>query len=261
MTLNPLDEELKKIITGKGEVTQSGSNPAIEVAGLTKFFGHRAALRGIDLKVAGGESVAIFGPNGAGKTTLIKVLATLIRPSSGKISIDGMDLKEKTEEIRRRIGVVSHQTFLYGTLTAYENLEFYARMYDVPGYKERVHEVAAMLGMTSRLYDRVGTLSRGMQQRVAIARSLLHNPSIILLDEAETGLDQQAISILWQVLGKEGGEGRTALLTTHNLERGLELCDRFLILVQGKIVYEGLRRTLDLADLKQAYQYYTKAGA
>ncbi len=233
----------------------------IEVQGLTKSFGNHLALRGIDLEVKQGESVVILGPNGAGKTTLIKVLATIMNPSSGRVLVDGLNLKNNAESIRRKIGVVTHQTFLYSNLTAYENLEFYSRMYDVPGVKERIHEVVAMVGMTSRLDDRVGTLSRGMQQRLSIARSLLHKPAIMLLDEPEMGLDQQAVSMLWETLPTEGGEKRTIILTTHNLERGLELGERLLILDNGKIVYEGSRQVLDLAGLKEAYQHSTRVRA
>ncbi len=233
----------------------------VEIQGLTKSFGNHLALRGVDLKARQGESVVIFGPNGAGKTTLIKVLATIMNPSSGSVVVDGLNLKNNAEEIRRRIGVVAHQTFLYSDLSAYENLEFYSRMYDVPRHKERIHEVAAMVGMVSRLHDRVGTLSRGMQQRLSIARSLLHKPAIMLLDEPETGLDQQAISMLWKALETEGERKRSIILTTHNLERGLELGERLLILDKGKIVYEGSRQLLDLAGLKEAYEYSTRVRA
>ena len=229
----------------------------IEIQGLTKAFGHHLALRGIDLKIRQGEKVAIFGPNGAGKTTLIKVLATIMNISSGKVLIAGLNSKDNTEEIQRQIGVITHQTFLYGNLTAKENLEFYGRMYDVPRRKERINEVVDMVGMTPRLHDRVNTLSRGMQQRIAIARALLHRPTILLLDEPETGLDPQATSILWEMLSVEGEDKRTIVLTTHSLERGLELCDRLLILNQGKIAYEGSGQTLNLADLKQTYQHYS----
>ncbi len=233
---------------------------AIKVLGLTKSFGNQPALRDIDLEVSRGESVVIFGPNGAGKTTLLKVLATIMNPSSGSVTINGLNLKDNAEEVRRHIGVVTHQTFLYSNLTAYENLEFYSRMYDVPGRKERIHEVVAMVGMTPRLHDRVGTLSRGMQQRLSIARSLLHKPSIMLLDEAETGLDQQATAMLWEMLQTEGEEKRTIILTTHNLERGLELGEHLIILDQGKLVYEGQKQTMDLAELKRIYQQCTRTG-
>jgi heme exporter protein A len=159
--------------------------------------------------------------------------------------------------VRRRIGVVSHQTFLYGNLSASENLEFYCRMYDVPAARQRVNEVIAMVGMTSRLHDRVGTLSHGMQQRLSIARSLLHKPDIMLLDEPETGLDQQALAILREALQADGEGQRTVILTSHNLERGLDMGERLLILNRGRIVYQGQTKTLDLTGLKEAYQHYT----
>ncbi|MFC2010927.1 ABC transporter ATP-binding protein [Chloroflexota bacterium] len=231
---------------------------AVNVQGLTKAFGNHLVLRGIDLEIRHGQSVVIFGPNGAGKTTLIKVLATIMRPSSGIALVDGLNLKDNAEEIRRRIGVVAHQTFLYSNLTAYENLEFYSRLYDVPRRNERIHEVALKVGMTSRLQDRVSTFSRGMQQRLSIARVLLHKPAIMLLDEPETGLDQQAISMFWNTLETEREEKRTIILTTHNLEQGLELGERLLILNKGQIIYEGSKQTLDLAGLKEAYTHSTK---
>lgn len=232
---------------------------AIEIRGLTKAFSNKLALRGIDLRVGRGESVVIFGPNGAGKTTLIKVLATIMNPTSGIVLVDGLNIKHNAEEIRSKIGVVTHRTFLYSNLTAYENLEFYSCMFHVPQRKERIHEVLAMLEMASRLHDRVGTLSQGMQQRLAIARVLLHKPSIMLLDEPEAGLDWQAISMLWKALETEGEQKRTIILTTHNLERGLELGDRLLILNRGKIVYQKTRQDLDLPALKEAYQHSMRA--
>ncbi len=244
-----------------GKTNAASRTRVIEVQGLTKSFGSHLALREVDLKVGQGEFVVIFGPNGAGKTTLIKVLATIMNPSSGKVVIAGLNLKNHAEEIRRRLGVVTHQTFLYSNLTAYENLAFYCRMYDVPRGKERIHEVVAMVGMVSRLHDRVGTLSRGMQQRLSIARSLLHKPAIMLLDEPETGLDQRASAMLRETLQTEEEGKRTIVLTTHSLERGLELGERLLILDKGKIVYQGSTQALDLASLKQVYQYSTGVGA
>ncbi|MBI4188585.1 MAG: ABC transporter ATP-binding protein [Chloroflexi bacterium] len=245
------------MVANNGRTLSSLPTWAIEVQGLTKSFGHQLALTGTDLTVKPGEAIVIFGPNGAGKTTLIKVLSTIMRPTSGSVKIDGLNLKDNAEEIRCRLGVVSHQTFLYSNLTAYENLEFYSRMYNVPALRQRIQEIVAMVGMTSRLHDRVGTFSRGMQQRLSIARSLIHKPSIMLLDEPETGLDQQATTMLWEALKSEGKEKRTILLTTHNLERGLEVGERLLILAQGKITYDKPKLGLTLAELKEAYQYYT----
>lgn len=231
---------------------------AIEVKGLTKSFGVHSVLRGINVQIEAGEAMVIFGPNGAGKTTLIKILATIMNPSSGDVLFGGLSLKDNAEEIRRQIGVVTHQPFLYGNLTVYENLAFFGRMYDVPQPKERIKEVTAMVGMTPRLHDRVSELSHGMKQRIAIARALLHKPSIMLLDEPETGLDQQAVSLFWQTLRCEDNKKRTIILTTHNLERGLELGDRLVILTKGKIAYQESANALDLGSLKEAYQDCTR---
>lgn len=241
-------------------MTESSLTPkgyAIQTEGLTKSFSSHYALRGIDLQVNYGEHLAVMGPNGAGKTTLLKVLATIMNPTSGKMTIAGLNPKKDAEEIRRRLGVVTHQVFFYSNLTAYENLEFYSRMYDVPNRKERIHEVVNMVGMTHRLHDRMGTLSRGMQQRLSIARALLHNPEIILLDEPETGLDQQALSILWQVLKGDKEKPRTVFLTTHNLERALQFGDCAIILCRGRIVYKEKTCVLDLPALRKAYEECT----
>ncbi len=229
---------------------------AIKTEELTKYFNDYPVLRSSDLCVKRGESVVIFGPNGAGKTTLIKIIATIMKPSAGKVIIDGLDTRINAEEARRRLGVVTHQTFLYGNLTAYENLEFYCRMYDVPWFKERIEEAAAIVGMKSRLHDRVSTLSRGMQQRFSLARALLHHPGIVLLDEPESGLDQQAMFTFWKGLTGEGKKF-TLLMTTHNLERGLQLADRLLILDHGKIVYESSCAQMDLASLQETYREST----
>ena len=234
---------------------------SIKVEGLTKSFGSRLTLREIDLEIKQGESVVIFGPNGAGKTTLLKVMATIMNPSSGKVLIDGLDSKERAEEARRRIGIVTHNTFFYGNLTAYENLDFYGRLYDVPGRQERIQEVVSMVGMTPRLHHRVATLSRGMQQRLSIARSLLHKPSIMLLDEPETGLDRQANAMLWDIFQTEVEYRRTVILTTHNLGLGLEVAERVLILDKGRIVYDGSRQALDLPALEKIYQNSTRTEA
>src|ERR1039458_6706697 len=168
---------------------------AIEVKKLTKAFDERLVLKGIDLAVEAGESVVIFGPNGAGKSTLMKILATIMYPTSGTVLVGGCDIRKDAEKVRQQIGVVGHNTYLYSNLTAYENLDFYRRLYDVPA--ARIEEVSKVVGMATRLNDRISNLSRGMQQRFAIARALLAKPPIMLLDEPDTGLDVQAISILW----------------------------------------------------------------
>ncbi len=231
---------------------------AIQVTGLTKSFGLRNVLRGIDLTIPNGQRVVLFGPNGAGKTTMLKILSGIMNPTGGSVTIAGLDLKDKPEDCRRKIGVVSHQTFLYGNLSGRENLLFYSRMFGVKNPEVRISEVAELVGMSARLNDRVGTFSRGMQQRLSIARALLHKPEIMLLDEPETGLDQQALNILWDLL--RGGK-QTVMLTSHNLEHGLQVGDRIIILARGRLAHDCAATGLGINALKEAYEKCTGMAA
>ena len=233
---------------------------AIEALGLEKSFGEHRALRGVDLEVNRNEHVVIFGPNGAGKTTLLKILSTLVKPTAGRVRLDGLDIRNKPAQIRRRISLVSHQTFLYDNLTVYENLKFYGKMYDVADLEKRIREVISWVQLESRLHDRVATLSRGLQQRASIARAVLHNPSILFLDEPEVGLDPHAGAMLEDILGSINSGNRTVVMTTHNLERGLELGDRVVILDRGKIVYEASGHELNRTDFRQIYDRCTDKG-
>ena len=175
--------------------------------------------------------------------------------------MEGHDLKDDAGRARPRIGIVTHATFLYNNLTAFENLDFYGRIYGVPDRRERIGEVADEVEMTTRLHDRVGSLSRGMQQRVSIARALLHRPSVMLLDEPETGLDQRTSEMVWPALLGTGANRRTVLLTTHSLERGLELGSRVVILNRGKVAHDCPSAELDLPRLKDIYDSVTGAKA
>jgi len=243
----------------------------IEVRGLVKSFGSKVALDGVDLDVAEGEFLTLVGPNGAGKTTLIRILATLTRPTEGSVRVAGCDLAKQGNEVRRHIGLASHQTLLYEDLSAEENLRFYGRMYEVPELEERITALLQRVGLEHRRHDLVRTFSRGMQQRLSIARALLHDPAILLLDEPYTGLDQQAMEVLREVLApplsppklggmKGGARSRTVLMTTHDLEWGLELCDRAAILVNGRIVYQADKDELDVASFREAYSHYLHAS-
>lgn len=224
--------------------------------GLTKSFGHFKALRGVDLELPKGCFLTVMGPNGAGKSTLIRVLATLARPTSGRVLLAGLDLVKEAVAARRLLGVVLHQTLLYDDLTAEQNLRFYGRLYRVHGLDSRIQEVAEEVGLAHRLRDPVRAFSRGMQQRLAIARAIIHHPSIVLLDEPDTGLDLEAAARLKEIL-RGGPEGqRTVLMTTHNLERGLQICDRVAIMRRGQVVYVGEGRT-DLATFREIYYEHT----
>jgi heme exporter protein A len=237
----------------------ASSSWAVEARGLEKSFGEHRALRGIDLMVSRGECLVIFGPNGAGKTTLLKILSTLIKPSAGSVCLDGIDIRDKPVHIRRRISLVSHQTFLYDDLTVLENLRFYGKMYDIMDIEKRIREVTSWAHLESRLHDRVGTLSRGLQQRASMARAILHNPSILFLDEPEVGLDPQASAMVRDVFGNFNPGRRTVVMTTHNLERGLELGNSVVIIDQGKIVYQASKHELGKVDFRQVYDQYIKA--
>ena len=225
---------------------------AIEAKRLIKIYGEHYALRGIDLRVKWGDFLAIFGPNGAGKTTLLKVLATIVKPSSGDALVAGFNLRDDAVKVRHRIGVVSHQTLLYDDLSAYENLRFYGKMYEVPELKDRINQLIAQVGLESRMHDPVRTLSRGMQQRLAIARALIHDPPILLLDEPGTGLDQHASAMLANIIISTLTGQRTVIMTTHSLEQGAALGNHIMIMAEGKITYEESKQ-LDISSLREVY--------
>jgi heme exporter protein A len=215
----------------------------IECEKVSKSYGNITALRDVTFKLKKGSFLAIFGPNGAGKTTLLKILSNLSKPTSGSVKINGLPINDEDGEIRKNIGVVSHNTFLYNNLTPYENLEFYGKMYDVPDLKKRIAEVIDEVGLTARMHDPVRTFSRGMMQRLSIARVLMPDPSIIYLDEPYTGLDQHAAMKLRDILKNLKKGDRTIIMITHNIERGLEVCTHVAIQVMGRIIYmEGIEK-------------------
>jgi heme exporter protein A len=228
----------------------------IQIHNLIKAFGSRIVLRGVNLTIAEGEFVTLMGANGAGKTTLMHLVATLSKPTGGSVAISGYSTADSASELRRFIGLVSHKTLLYDDLSADQNLQFYARMYDVPDAARRIKTVLQQVGLWGRQHDPVRTYSRGMQQRLAIARSILHNPPLLLLDEPDTGLDQYAADRLGELLSAVGADQRTILMTTHNLERGLALGNRVVILARGKIVYDALRRDVSVPELRERYYQY-----
>jgi len=207
----------------------------IEVQRLIKRFGPKAVLRGLDFQVAQGEFVALLGPNGAGKTTFLRILASLSRPTLGRVRVAGFQLPEHAAAVRSRLGVVSHLPLLYGDLTAEENLIFYGRMYGLENPERRAGEVLDLVGLAARKRDLVRTFSRGMQQRLAIGRAVLHDPEVMLFDEPHTGLDQDACTMLDNVLRQVAARGRTVVMTSHDLARVSDLASRFDVLSRGSI--------------------------
>ena len=242
--------------TGEG-MTAEGSWD-IEVRGLWKSFGALSVLRDLNLRVRAGERLVILGPNGSGKTTLIRVLATLLRPSQGWVRVLGFDAVRQANEVRRHVGVLCHQTFLYGELTAWENLQFYGRMYGLTDPGGRAMRLLNMLGLETHAKTRADTLSRGMQQRLALARAILHEPLVLLLDEPDAGLDQRWMQMVHDLVAEGAAQGRTTLLTTHSLERSLELGDRVVVLNGGRITFSAAREELDVARLREACDDHTR---
>ena len=226
----------------------------IEVRKLIKRFGLKTILRGVDFHVEPGEFVALLGPNGAGKTTFLRILASLSRPSLGEVQVAGYRLPDQAAQVRARLGVVSHMPLLYGDLTAEENLEFYARMYGISQPATRITEVLNMVGLESRRKDLVRTFSRGMQQRLAIGRAVLHDPDVMLFDEPYTGLDQDASSMLDEVLRSVAAQGRTVVMTSHDLARAEELATRFDVLSRGVIAASATRPSLGKNNLLTFYK-------
>ena len=226
----------------------------ITVRKLVKRFGLKTVLRGMDFSVASGEFVALLGPNGAGKTTFLRILSSLSRPTMGSVNIAGYSLPGQAAAVRRRLGVVSHLPLLYGDLTAEENLRFFARMYNVPHADQRISEVLDLVGLASRRRDLVRTFSRGMQQRLAIGRAVLHDPEVMLFDEPHTGLDQDACLMLDTVLREVAARGRTVVMTSHDLARVADLASRFDVLSRGVITATVQRTQIEPNDLLGFYR-------
>jgi heme exporter protein A len=226
----------------------------IEVRKLVKRFGLKTVLRGVDFHVEPGEFVALLGPNGAGKTTFLRILASLSRPSLGEVKVAGFKLPAQSAAVRQRLGVVSHMPLLYGDLTAEENLQFYGRMYNIPVLDERITEVLELVGLSARRRDMVRTFSRGMQQRLAIGRAVLHDPDVMLFDEPYTGLDQDASEMLDGVLKNVAAVGRTVVMTSHDLARAEDLATRFDILSRGVIAASATRADLGKDNLLTFYK-------
>ena len=223
----------------------------VDANGVTKAFGPRTALAGVSLSLAAGEVCALFGPNGAGKTTFLKILAGLARPTSGKVLLDGRDPREPA--VRASLGVLGHASWLHDALSAEENLGFYAALY---GMKDaaRISAVLEQVGLADRRRDRVSTFSRGMRQRLAIARAVLHDPKVLLLDEPFTGLDRAATRDLIEFLQRIVADGkRTVLAVTHEFDAGIVLASRVAILDHGKLVLDRAAQGLDRNSFEKLY--------
>jgi len=215
--------------------------PAVEVQNITKKFGELTAVDDVSFSVAEGEFFGFLGPNGAGKTTLIRILTTLIRPTSGKAKVACCDVIGRPEEVRREIGVVPQAMTSDLDLTGYENMDIYGRFYGIPKKErnERVTSLLDIVGLTARKDDLVATYSGGMRRRLELARVLVHKPKILFLDEPTMGLDPQSRRVVWDFIRKFKEDSMTMFLTTHYMDEADSLCDRVAIIDRGKIIAMG----------------------
>lgn len=232
----------------------------IVVHGLTQRYGLNVVLRDVNLEIAAGAFVTLVGPNGAGKSTLLRIVATLLTPTAGHVQVGGWPLPQHADRVRQHIGLVSHHSLLYGDLSAEENLLFVARLYGLADAPAVVTQALERVGLRARRRDPVRTFSRGMLQRLTLARATLHTPDVLLLDEPYTGLDQEASALLDALLQQEQAIGRTILMITHDLTRGLNLCDRIVILNRGRIARDMAREQVSLTEFLEVYHTTVRGG-
>jgi heme ABC exporter ATP-binding subunit CcmA len=225
----------------------------LRATGLVREYGPVVAVSDIDLELGAGDFLTVFGPNGAGKSSLLGLLGGSSRPTRGEVSVSGEVFDFGEESWRSRIGVLSHKSFLYSELTAEENLHFFGRLFGLTDLEERVPERLEHVGLTDRATFRVSQLSHGMRQRLALARALLHDPDVVLLDEPYTGLDPSAASVLRGVLTELRDGRRTVIMVTHNLSEGLQLASRVAIQVRGRFAWQGDIAELDVANFERFY--------
>lgn len=221
----------------------------LELNRVVKRFGPVTAVRNVSLSIEKGQFISLFGPNGAGKTTLLQLIAQLARPTAGTLSfLDG-----DPQQLRKLIGYVSHQSLLYGQLTGFENLLFYARLYSLENPAQRATEMLQKMDLTRASHQLTATYSSGMKQRLTLSRALIHEPQLLLLDEPYAGLDQHGSRLLTDVLRQLRDQGRTIILITHNLSEGLMLADRVLIMRRGELMYEATRDQIDDNQFENLY--------
>lgn len=225
---------------------------AIETRKLSKAFGTRKAVDNVSIAVPQGAFLSIFGPNGAGKTTLLRVLSTLARATSGEARVMGVDIKEEPDRARDHIGFISHNSMLYPDLTAEENLMIYARLYGVEAPHARVLELLDAVELKHRRLDVVRTFSRGMTQRLSIARALIHDPGVVFLDEPYSGLDPHAVEIFDELIAS-ARDGRTFVMVSHDLQKGFGMCTHALVLARGRVVAFDEKGNFDFDEFRELY--------
>ena len=225
---------------------------AIEAVKITKTFGTRKAVDQVSFAIPQGAFLSIFGPNGAGKTSLLRILSTLSRATSGSAKLLGIDIKKEPDKARDHLGFISHNSMLYPDLTAEENLMLIAQLYGVENAKDRVLEMLGLVELKHRRHDQVRTFSRGMTQRLSIARALIHDPAIVFLDEPYSGLDPHAVEI-FDGLFETVRQDRTFVMVSHDLRKGFDMCSHALVLAKGQIVAFDEKGSLDYGEFSKLY--------
>lgn len=226
----------------------------IETRGITKMIGEKTILRGVNLHISEGESVAVLGTNGAGKSTWLKIVAGLLKPSTGEVLLNGSLRKKDDYSQQQKIGYLGHQSFLYEAFSPIENLHFFAKLYQMPSPDQRIHQLINDVGLSFFKNEPIRSFSRGMIQRLAIARSILHEPDVLLLDEPHTGLDQQAVMLFNQLLLQYKAEGVTIIMVTHDFQQISTVCDRAVILRKGKIAEDERIRGRPVSWIHSLYE-------
>ena len=239
------------VACGAGSSPRAGN--AIEARNLTKIFGARKAVDRVSFDLLQGSFLSIFGPNGAGKTTLLRMLSTLNRPTQGTARVMGLDIVEEPDRARDHVGLISHQPMLYPDLSAEENLMLYAQLYGVVDPRQRVLQLLDAVGLKHRRLDPVRTFSRGMTQRVSIARARVHDPAVVFLDEPYSGLDPHAVEIFDDLI-ESVRERRTFVMVSHDLRKGFDMCTHALVLAKGRVVAFDSKDHLDFNDFSQLYR-------
>ena len=238
----------------------SEENAVVEAVGVSRTYGRRRVVDDVSFHLGQGDCLAVFGPNGAGKTTLLKLLAGLLRPSAGTCAVNGSRSGD-AKEARGRVGLISHASMLYSALTARENVEFAARMYGLPSARDAADDALVAMRVHDRADAPVRSLSRGLQQRVSIARAIVHSPKLLLCDEPYTGLDEAGSAALTATLAERRASGAAMLLVTHNLGEGLALATHVAIMRRGRFVKYEARRAVDDASYASEYRELVTADA
>ena len=223
----------------------------ILVSNLTKSYGGIYALKNLNLEISPGEFVVLFGPNGAGKSTLLKILSTLLKPTKGDIAISDI-ASDNLTDARSKIGFVSHESYLYENLTAYENLVFFGRLYGLRKPAERADFLLDKMHISNRAHDLVKNYSQGMKQRIALCRAVIHDPCILYLDEPFNSLDLPGINIIINLLKELKSDHKTILMSTHNYEQSIDLADRTLVLVDGELKFNSMS-VISKEELNEIY--------